>query len=115
MPQYGGITPYVNISFVAAEFFRRKARSEGVAEGCVWGGFRRARVLGWETARPCVSKETKPVKIDSLIEKDFCARPLKDLSIFAGFVRRQAASRKISGRRSAPPTNSSVKNQKVKF
>jgi hypothetical protein len=48
---------------------------------------------GWEAARPYVSKEAKPAKIDSLIEKDFCARPLKDLSIFAGFVRRQAASR----------------------
>jgi hypothetical protein len=49
--------------------------------------------LGWEAARPCVSKETKPAKIDSLIENDFCGRPLKDLSIFASFVRRQAASR----------------------
>jgi len=27
-----------------------------------------------------------PPKIDSLIEKFFCARPLKDLSIFAGFA-----------------------------
>ena len=49
--------------------------------------------VGWEAARPCSSKEAKPAKIDSLIEKDFCGRPLKDLSIFAGFVRRQAASR----------------------
>jgi hypothetical protein len=48
---------------------------------------------GWETARPCVSKKAKPAKIDSVIKKIFCARPLKDLSIFAGFVRRQAASR----------------------
>ena len=49
---------------------------------------------GWEAARPCVSKEAKPAKIVSLIEKIFCARPLKDLSIFAGFAcRRQAASR----------------------
>jgi hypothetical protein len=42
--------------------------------------------LGWEAARPCASKEAKPAKIDSLKEKGFCARPLKDLSIFAGFV-----------------------------
>jgi hypothetical protein len=49
---------------------------------------------GWEAARPCVSKEAKPAKIDSLLEKNFCACPLKDFSIFAGFAcRRQAASR----------------------
>ncbi len=48
----------------------------------------------WEAAHPCVSKEAKPAKIVSLIEKEFCARPLKDLSIFTGFAgRRQAASR----------------------
>jgi hypothetical protein len=49
-------------------------------------------VWGWEAARPCVSKEAKPAKIVSLIEKIFCARPSKNVSIFAGFVRRQAAS-----------------------
>jgi len=55
---------------------------------------------GWKAARPCVSKETKPAKSDSLIEKDFCARPLKDVSIFAGFAgRRQAASRGVGQRR----------------
>jgi hypothetical protein len=59
---------------------------------------RRARALGWEAARPCESKEAKLAKIVSLIEKDFCARPLKDLSIFAGFVRRQAASRWVGCR-----------------
>jgi hypothetical protein len=50
-------------------------------------------VWGWEAARLYVSKEAKPAKIVSLIEKIFCARPLKELSIFAGFVRRQATSR----------------------
>ena len=54
---------------------------------------RPARALGWKETRPCSSKETKPAKIDSLIEKEFCARPLKEKEIFAGFVRRQAASR----------------------
>jgi len=54
---------------------------------------RPARALGWEAARPCVSKEAKPAKIVSLIEKEFCARPLKEKEIFAGFVRCQAASR----------------------
>ena len=44
--------------------------------------------LGWEAARPCVSKEAKPAKIDSLIEKIFCACPLKNVSIFTGFVQR---------------------------
>jgi hypothetical protein len=53
---------------------------------------RPARVLGREAAHPCVSKEAKLAKIVFLIVKDFCARPLKDLSIFAGFVRREAAS-----------------------
>jgi hypothetical protein len=56
---------------------------------------------GREAARPCVSKETKPAKIDSLIEKDFCARPLKNVSIFAGFARRQAASRWVGLARGA--------------
>jgi hypothetical protein len=47
-----------------------------------------------EAARLCVSREAKPAKIISLIEKIFCARPLKNVSIFAGFAcRRQAASR----------------------
>jgi hypothetical protein len=48
---------------------------------------------GWEAARSYVSRKTKPAKIDSLKEKIFCARPLKEKEIFAGFVRRQAASR----------------------
>ena len=47
---------------------------------------------GWEAARSCVSRKTKPAKIDSLIEKEFCARPLKEKEIFAGIGRRQAAS-----------------------
>jgi hypothetical protein len=54
---------------------------------------RRRRAVGWEAARPCVSKEAKPAKIDSFNERIFCARPLKNVSIFAGFGRRQAASR----------------------
>ena len=49
--------------------------------------------LGWEAARSCSSRKIKPAKIVSLIEKGFCARPLKEKEIFAGFVRRQAASR----------------------
>jgi hypothetical protein len=48
---------------------------------------------GRETARLCVSKETKSAKIVSLFEKIFCGCHLKNVSIFAGFVRRQAASR----------------------
>jgi hypothetical protein len=48
---------------------------------------------GWEAARSCSSRKTKPAKIDSLKEKIFWARPLKEKEIFAGFVRRQAASR----------------------
>jgi len=39
---------------------------------------RPARVLGREAARPCISKKAKPAKIVSLIEKFFCARPLKE-------------------------------------
>jgi hypothetical protein len=47
---------------------------------------------GREAARPCVSKEAKSAKIVSLFEKFFVAAILK-VSIFADFVRRQAASR----------------------
>jgi len=55
---------------------------------------RRRRTGGWEAARLCVSREAKPAKIVSLIEKIFCARFLKEKEIFAGFAcRRQAASR----------------------
>jgi hypothetical protein len=36
---------------------------------------------------------SRRAKIDSLKEKIFCARPLKEKEIFAGFGRRQAASR----------------------
>jgi hypothetical protein len=85
---------------MVAKIFRR--RSEGAAGGRGEGEeSRRTRALGWEAARPCESKEAKPAKIDSidsLIEKSFCARTLKDLSIFAGFVRRQAASRWVGCR-----------------
>jgi len=57
---------------------------------------------GWEAARLCVSKEAKPAKIVSLIEKIFCARPLKNVSIFACFAcRRQAVASRWAG---LPPT-----------
>jgi hypothetical protein len=75
--------------------FQQAGKKEGG-----WGEGIFARLLsapkarqGWEAACPCVSKEAKPAKIVSLIEKEFCARPLKEKEIFAGFVRRQAASR----------------------
>ncbi len=41
---------------------------------------------GWEVARSCSSRKAKPAKIDSLKEKIFCARPLKEKEIFADFV-----------------------------
>ena len=79
---------------IAGGFQQAGKKEGGLGEGIF------ARLLsapkarqGWEAARPCVSKEAKPAKIDSLIEKEFCARPLKEKEIFAGFVRRQAASR----------------------
>jgi len=47
----------------------------------------------------------KPAKIDSLIEKIFCARPLKNVSIFAGFAslltQGRAASRPPAALRAA--------------
>jgi len=60
--------------------------------------------LGWEAARLCVSREAKPTKIDSLIEKDFCARPLKEKEILRALlaaVRRRNAGRVLrpSGRK----------------
>ncbi|RLC34494.1 MAG: hypothetical protein DRZ76_02570 [Candidatus Nealsonbacteria bacterium] len=60
--------------------------------------------MGREAARPCtvprselcsvigISKEAKAAKIDSLIEKNFCARPLKNVPIFAGFACRHRAA-----------------------
>jgi len=72
---------------------RRAKRKGGGKEFLPACSARRRRAMGWEAARPCVSKEAKPAKIVSLIERIFCARPLKNVSIFAGFVRRQAASR----------------------
>ena len=72
--------------------FQQAGKKEGG-----WGEGIFARLLsapkarqGWEAARSCVSRKTKPAKIDSLKEKVFCARPLKGKEIFAGFVRRQA-------------------------
>jgi hypothetical protein len=58
---------------------------------------------GWEAARPCSSKEAKPAKIVSLIEKIFCALLLKEKEIFAGFVRRPRRSRfaTLRGRQAA--------------
>jgi len=49
------------------------------------GGFQQAG-SGWEADRPCVSKEAKPAKIDSLIEKKNCARQL---------VQSEKSSRKV--------------------
>ncbi len=79
---------------IAGGFQRAGKKEGGLGEGIF------SRLLsapkarqGWEAVRPCVSKEAKPAKIVSLIEKDFCVRPLKDVLIFAGFVCRQAASR----------------------
>jgi len=76
---------------------------EGEETPCPRASAARSAAVGWEAARPCVSKEAKPAKIVSLIEKDFCARSLKDLSIFADFVRRQAASRRVGWRAAGAP------------
>ena len=73
---------------------RAKPKQAGKKEGGLGEGIF-ARLLcppkagwGWEAARPCVSKEAKPAKIDSLIVRQLadCARPLKNVSIFAGFA-----------------------------
>jgi hypothetical protein len=69
---------------------------------------------GWEAARSCVSRKTKPAKIDSLKEKIFCARPLKEKEIFAGFVRRQAASR-LGGISALQGRNSCSKKVRASF
>ena len=72
---------------IAGGFQQAGKKEGGLGEGIF------ARLLsapkarqGWEAARPCSSKEAKPAKIVSLIEKEFCARPLKEKEIFAGFV-----------------------------
>jgi len=72
--------------------FRAKPKQAGKKEGGLGEGifarllYRAKRGWGWEAARPCVGKEAKPAKIVSLIEKIFCARPLKEKEIFAGFA-----------------------------
>jgi len=72
--------------------FRAQPKQAGKKEGGLGEGIF-ARLLcppkadwGWEAARPCLSKEAKPAKIVSLIEKIFCTRPLKSVSIFASFA-----------------------------
>jgi len=71
---------------------RAKPKQAGKKEGGLGEGIF-ARLIcppkadwGREAARPCVSKEAKPAKIVSLLEKIFCARPLKEKEIFAGFA-----------------------------
>jgi hypothetical protein len=81
------------LDFVAQrKNFGAKPKQAGKKEGGLGEGIF-ARLLcppkadwGWEAARPCASKEAKPAKIVSLIEKIFCARPLKEKEIFAGFA-----------------------------
>ncbi len=72
---------------IAGGFQQAGKKEGGLGEGIF------ARLLstpkarqGWEAARSCVSRKTKPAKIDSLKEKIFCARPLKEKEIFADFV-----------------------------
>ena len=86
----GGARARKLITAAQKSFRPRKGAAGGGGKG---EESRRARALGWEAARPCSSKEAKPAKIVSLIEKSFCACPLENVSIFAGFARRQAASR----------------------
>jgi len=79
---------------IAGGFQQAGKKEGGLGEGIFARLFSAPKARqGWEAARSCVSKEAKPAKIDSLIEKEFCARPLKEKEIFAGFGRRQAASR----------------------
>jgi len=78
---------------IAGGFQQAGKKEGGLGEGIFARLLSAEGGMGWEAARPCSSKETKPAKIDSLKEKIFCARPLKEKEIFAGFVRRQAASR----------------------
>ena len=81
--------------FLRLRFSTSDGQAVGGQKGRGWGEGIFARLLsapkerlGREAARPCISKEAKPAKIDSLIEKIFCAHPLKNVSIFAGFVQR---------------------------
>jgi hypothetical protein len=59
--------------------------------------FREAE-LGVGSGSACASAQSKARKISFIIGKIFCARPLKNAQIFAGFVRRQAASRRVGWR-----------------
>jgi hypothetical protein len=92
---HGWVGARTRIEFSATKIKKPFRLREGAAGGGGEGEeSRRARALGWEAARLCASREAKPAKIDSLMEKIFCARPLKEKEIFSGFAgRRQAASR----------------------
>lgn len=75
---------------IAGGFQQAGKKEGGLGEGIF------ARLLsapkarqGWEAARSCVSRKAKSAKIDSLIEKEICARPLKEKEIFAGFDSRR--------------------------
>jgi hypothetical protein len=81
-------------AFLHQSFNKAGKKEGGLGEGifaCLLSALKARQ--GWEAARLCVSREAKPAKIVSLIEKEFCARLLKEKEIFAGFGRRQAASR----------------------
>jgi len=53
--------------------------------------------MGWEAARPCVSKKAKPAKIVSLIEKDFCARQTKRKRNFCWLCRPPSGGEPLGG------------------
>src|SRR3989344_1028459 len=53
-------------------FSSRAKRKGGVGEmNFCPSACRASRGIGWEAARPCVSKESKPAKFHSLIERNF--------------------------------------------
>ena len=55
---------------------------------------------GWEAARPCVSKEAKPAKIDSLIEKILEGAQLKMFRKFFCFAQRSGERKRPEGEHS---------------
>jgi hypothetical protein len=70
---------------IAGGFQQAGKKEGGLGEGIF------ARLLSapkarqwWEAARPCVSKEAKPAKIVSLIEKEFLRAPIKRKRNFCG-------------------------------
>ena len=96
-----GKSNYKQIS--PAKNFRAKPKQAGKKKGDLEEGIfarllcRAKRDLRWEAVRPCVSKETKPAKIVSLIERFFLRAPSKKCVNFCGLCAARGDTEPLGG------------------